>query len=230
MEDLERQKHETDVTFRWKNSEGQQAWVKIGFSFLAFYLGEAVLFWQGGPHLGAPLFNLPLAAPLVYPLGFWALFGVSIFVILRKEPASAKQSVAAKRFLRWQGTLLTLSITVGVVGIAYIVMKESGNTTLGHVSLFLALFLSAAVIGSMELNVGWLLAAIVWFLTAVVINTYPESINIIPRINDEDILIGIATALGFFLIGKFPQCYDRGQLYARDSGNQNSQQGASADG
>ena len=198
--------------FRWKRSEGQNSWIKIGVAFLLFYFGEAVLFWGGDSALAAPLTRLPLAYPFVYPLGYWGMFGASIFFILRRSSSSTEHNAVAKRFFRWQGALLTLGITVGVVGVAFVVMRGSGNTTLGHVALFFAMFLAAAVIGAMELNVGWLAAALLWLFTAIVLNVYPATMSVIPRFKDEDVWIGIATALGFVLIGALPQCVDRRQL------------------
>ncbi len=195
--------------FKWKRSEGQAVWVKIGLVFLFFYFGEAILFWQG-LGLARPLMRLPLFTPLVYPLGYWGLFGAAIYLIQRKSSAEVRYA-AAKRFLRWQGALLTIGITIGVVGVAFVVMKGSGSTTLGHVALFFAMFLAAAVIGAMELNAGWLAAAVLWLLTAIMIDIYPIEMDLIPHFKDEDIWIGLATPFGFFLIGGFPQCVDRGR-------------------
>ena len=119
LERPEKGDSEEAVTFRWKKAEGQEAWIKIGLAFLMFYFGEAVLFWQGGPTLAAPLVKFPLAVPLMYPLGYWGLFGASIFFILRKNSSSYNRSAMDKRFSRWQGGLLTLCITVGGVGVAF---------------------------------------------------------------------------------------------------------------
>jgi hypothetical protein len=206
--------------FKWKRVEGQILWVKIGIAFLIFYAGEAVLFWQGLA-LAAPLMRMPLFNPIVYPLGYWSLFAYVIYLIQRKNPSSISQPAAVRRFHRWQGGLLTLGITIGVVGAAFVIMKGSGSTTLGHVALFFAMFQAAVVIGAMELNVGWLTAAGLWFLTALVINFYPSTMDLIPYIKDEDLWIGLATALGFFLIGLFPQCVDREPVVERIDGNNN---------
>jgi len=223
LERPEKGDSEEAVTFRWKKAEGQEAWIKIGLAFLMFYFGEAVLFWQGGPTLAAPLVKFPLAVPLMYPLGYWGLFGASIFFILRKNSSSYNRSAMDKRFSRWQGGLLTLCITVGVVGVAFTVVEGSGSTTLGHVALFFAMFLAAGVIGAIELNVGWLAAAVVWLLTALAINVYPKTLSLVPRFKDEDILIGLAMTIGFLLIGVYPQHVDREGMASSD-GNRGGQQ------
>ncbi|HTL52059.1 MAG TPA: hypothetical protein VL860_05715 [Planctomycetota bacterium] len=198
------------TAFFWKRTQDQAIWVWIGVAFLVFYFGEAILFWEGLA-LAAPILRLPLAVPFVYPLGYWSLFGLVIYRIQRKA-SQVSHSAAEKRFLRWQATLLTVGITVGVVGVTYIVMKESGSTKLGHVALFFALFLAAAVIGAMGLNVGWLSAAGLWLLTAIGLDLYPATLNLFPHFRDDDIWIGLAAALGFFLIGGFPLCVDQERL------------------
>jgi hypothetical protein len=195
----------------WKRTEGQSLWIRISLAFLAFYVGEAVLFWQGLA-LAKPVFRIPLAFPLLYPLGYWGLFGFVVYRIQIRKLAFQAQSAAERRFLRWQRGLMTLVITIGVVGSAFLVIKGSGSTTLGHVILFFAMFQAAAVIGAMELNIGWLAAAGLWLLTALAIDSYPVTLRLVPHIKDEDVLIGLATSLGFFLIGVFPQCVDRERL------------------
>jgi hypothetical protein len=198
------------AAFTWKVAEGQALWIKIGLTFLLFYAGEAILFWQG-LGLAGPLLKIPFAAPILYPLGYWGLFGYVIYMIQCKNTASLTKSAAEKRFLKWQGGLLAAGITIGVVLSAFLTMRGSGNTTLGHVVLFLAMFEAAAIIGAMELNAGWLSAAGLWLVTALAIYIYPATLDLIPRIKDEDVWIGLATAAGFFLIGLFPKCVDRGR-------------------
>ena len=100
---------------------------------------------------------------------------------------------------------MTTAITVGVIGVTFAVMIGSGSTTLGHVALFFGLFLSAAVIGAMDLNAGWLAAAGIWLLTAIVIDFYPSRWHLAHPYKDEDVLVGLAVMIGFFLIGGFPQ-------------------------
>lgn len=136
-------------------------------------------------------------------------FGLVIYRVQRKNPAARTQSVAEKRFLRWQMGLLTSVITIGVVGSTFLITKGSGSTTLGHVTLFLILFQAAAVIGAMELNVGWLAAAGVWLLTALAIYSYPVTLHLFSPFKDEDLWVGLAMSLGFILIGVFPQRVDR---------------------
>jgi hypothetical protein len=198
--------------FRWKRDEGQTLWIKVGLAFLVFYAGEAILFWEGPPPFGTlrePASHIPLAYPLLYPLGFWGLFGYIVYAIQRKNPVSQTRSASKKRFLQWRGRLLALAFTVGVIGLTFVVMSVSGNTSLGHAVLFFALFLAAAVVGAMELNVGWLAAAGLWLLTALLFYTYPATRVLIPGFKDEDILIGLVMPLGFFLIGRFPMFVDR---------------------
>lgn len=208
---------ESASTLAWKVSEGQRVWTKIGLVFLGFYVGEAVLFWRGGWELGAQIAGLPLGVPLLYPLGFWGAFGATTYFLVGRTRPGTGHSPSAKRFFKWQGILLTIGITAGVVGIAFVVMKRSGDTTLGHVALFFAMFLAAAVIGAMEVNVGWLAAAGLWFLTALAIYAYSETWDIVPRISDEDILIGGSTALGFVLIGSLPMCIDQTRFNTPES-------------
>lgn len=205
--------------FRWKKSDGQAVWIKIGLAFLAFYACEAILFWQGLA-LAEPLMRLPFSYPVIYPLGYWGLFGAVIYLLQRRNSSGQERDPAVARFRRWQGALLTAAITIGVVGVTFVVTKGSGSTTLGHVALFFALFLSAAVIGAMELNVGWLAAAGIWLLTAVVIDFYPTGLHLTRPFKDEDIWVGLAVATGFFLIGGFPQQVDRN---TREGGNPQSQ-------
>ena len=199
---------ERNVALQWKKAEGQNLWILISLAFLVFYAGEAILFWQGLA-LAKSLFRIPHACPLIYPLGYWGLFGLVIYAIQRKNPSSRTRSAAQRRFLRWQEALLTFSMTISVVGSAFLVMRGSGSTTLGHVVLFFAMFQGAAVIGAMDLNIGWLAAAGLWLLTALAINCYPPDLDLIPRIKDEDVLIGLSVTLGFLLIGLFPQCVER---------------------
>ncbi|MEI8194619.1 MAG: hypothetical protein WCI73_01790 [Phycisphaerae bacterium] len=200
------------ASFRWKEAEGQAAWFKIGLAFLAFYVGEAILFWHGGLVWAAPLMRLPLSFPLLYPLGYWGLFGFIVYRLQRKKSAAPAISAAA-RLRRWQGALLTAVITIGVIGLTFVVMLRSGSTTLGHIAMFFALFLSAAVIGAMELNLGWLAAAGFWLLTALVIHFYPADWHLTRPFKDEDIWLGLSLVIGFFLIGGFRQQVDRNYLH-----------------
>jgi hypothetical protein len=204
--------------FRWKKSAGQAVWLKIGVAFLVFYIGEAILFWHGLT-LADPLMRLPLAYPMIYPLGYWGLFGAVIYRLQRRKTSGQQCDVALARFHRWQGVLLTATIATGVIGVTFVVIIGSGSTTLGHVALFFALFLSAAVIGAMELNVGWLAAAGIWLLTAFVIDFYPKGLHLTRPFKDEDICVGLAVAIGFFLIGGFPQQVDRKWLDTQEGGN-----------
>lgn len=193
-------------------------WLKIGLAFLVFYAGEAILFWQGLA-LAQPLMRLPFAYPVIYPLGYWGLFGTVIYRLQRRKSSGQERDAVVARFRRWQGALLTAAITTGVIGVTFIVIIRSGSTTLGHVALFFALFLSAAVLGAMELNVGWLAAAGIWLLTALVIDFYPRSLHLTRPFKDEDICVGLAVAIGFFLIGGFPQQVDRKWLDTQEGGN-----------
>src|SRR5688572_11911322 len=113
--------------FVWKRAEDQAAWTWIAAAFAVFYFGEAVLFWRG-IEIAAPLMaNIPLANPLVYPLGYWGLFGLCVYLVQRKYQSAATGSKA--RFRWWQGTLLTAAITIGVVGTAFVVIRGSGSQT-----------------------------------------------------------------------------------------------------
>ena len=203
-----------------RGPKAQTVWIKIGLAFLAFYVAEAILFWQG-LGLAVPLIRrLPLGCPVIWPLGYWGLFGVVVYLLQRREMSCQERDPAVARFHRWQGALLTAAITTGAIGVAFVVIRGSGSTplghTLGHSALFFALFLSAAVIGAMELNFGWLSAAVIWLITAVAIYCYPAGVRLTHPFKDEDILIGLAMVLGCFLIGAFPQHVDRQWLDSRE--------------
>jgi hypothetical protein len=191
--------------FKWKDNDGQSVWTKVSFAFALFYFGEAILFWQGLA-LATPLMRISYFVPLIYPLAYWASFGGTVYWITQQRVV--ERDGPAARFLKWQSALLTIVITTGVIGVAFVVMRGSGNTTLGHVALFFAMFLAAGVIGASEINIGWLCAAILWLVTAIAIYVYPRTLNIIPMFNDEDIWLGLAIAAGFFVIGRFPQSVD----------------------
>jgi hypothetical protein len=182
----------------------QRKWIKVSLSFLVFYFGEAVLFWKGGLELGYPLFKIPFAIPYLYPVAFWGLFGFSIYLIQRVKSADPKNKVAKNHFAKWQNSILTIGITTGVIGLTMVVMHKSGSITLGHTALFYGMFICSVVMGGIELNIGWLSAALCWFLTAILINNYPDSLNIISGFKDEDFLLGLSIAIGFFLIGALP--------------------------
>jgi len=186
----------------WTTAEGQRAWLGIGGAFLVFYLGEAVLFWRGGPGAGNFIGELPFGVPLVYPLGFWALFGAVVWALVRR---SKRRKNADRKAQRWQTALLAAGITLGVVGTTYLVMRQSQDLTLGHTVLFSSMFLAAVVIGAMELNLGWLAAAAFWLATAVFIFGMPAGLDLVPGIHDEDIWVGIGAAGGFVLVGLFPR-------------------------
>jgi hypothetical protein len=232
--------------FRWTKAEGQTVWIKIGLAFLLFYAAEAILFWQvtttteqpqqqqqqqsgnsnrsneqrrEGHALADPLMRLPGANPLLYPLGFWCLFGVIVYRLQRRNRRRQPRDAAVARFRRWQALLITAAITVGAIGVAFLVMRRSGNVTLGHVALFFELFLAAAVIGATELNIGWLAAAATWLLTAIAIYCYPAGLRLTRPFSDEDVLIGLAVTAGFFLIGAFPHHVDRRWLDEREDAN-----------
>jgi hypothetical protein len=204
------------VGFRWTRAEDQFLWIRIGVAFLVFYLCEAILFWRGGLTLAAPLMRLPGSYPLIYPLGYWGLFGVAVYFLQRRK--SSQADPVATRFRRWQRGIATAVITAGVIGPAFAVIVGSGSVTLGHVALFFALFLSAGVIGAMDLNVGWLAAAGLWLFTALLIDFYPAGLHLTGPIKDEDAWVGLAVAVGFFLVGAFPQHVDRRWLDARENG------------
>src|SRR5580704_16110246 len=102
--------------FRWKKSDGQAIWLKIGVAFLVFYAGEAILFWHG-LGLAEPLMRLPFAYPVIYPLGYWGLFGAVIYLLQRSKSSGPEHDAAVARFRRWQGALLTAAITTGVIGV-----------------------------------------------------------------------------------------------------------------
>ena len=206
------------AAFQWQKDRAQTVWIQIGLAFLVFYFGEAILFWRGLA-LAAPVMRLPFAFPVIYPLGYWGLFGAVIYLLQRRKSSGEDRSAAAARFRRWQGALLTVTITTGVIGVTFVVMQGSGSTTLGHVAMFFALFLSAAVLGAVELNVGWLAAAAVWLLAAIVIDIYPAGLRLTRPFKDEDLWIGLAVAIGFFLIGGFPQHVDRRCLDTQENGD-----------
>ena len=191
-------------------------WIKIGLAFLAFYVGEAILFWQGLALAGPLMRLIPFSVPVIFPLGYWGLFGTVVYMLQRRKPSRQDCNAAAARFRRWQGAILTAVITTGVIGVTFVVIMGSGSTTLGHVAMFFALFLAAAVLGAVELNVGWLAAAGLWLLTAIVIYFYPATLRLTRPLKDEDILLGLAVAMGFFLIGLFPKQVDRGWLETRE--------------
>lgn len=190
--------------FLWHKSEGQNSWIKIGFSFLVFYFGEAILFWEGGWMLGGSLMKLSFANPYIYPIGYWVLFGICIYFIQSKKSSSQDNDPIAKRFFKWQGIILTTGITIGILALTITVMRVSGNTTLGHTALFFGMFLTAAIIGGMELNIGWLSAALLWLLTTILISNYPATLDLFAVYNDEDIWLGLSFTIGFFLIGGIP--------------------------
>ena len=180
------------MRIKWVKEPGQRAWAWVAIVFAAFYFGEAYLFWGPEPRLHAPNF-----APLVY----WGTFGTCVIWLLsrsRRNPGN--RSPGPPRLA--QTVTLGVGITASVVCIAFLVIRVSGNVTLGHAVMLGTLFEAAVIIGGMSGNVGWTAASLVWAASAALVLVFPSV---------QDYTIGAATVIAFALVGLLPW-----SLHAKD--------------
>jgi len=170
------------MTVHRQEDKRQKAWLWVGLLFFGFYFAEAVLFWGPRPRLIAPPFT---------PLVFWGLFGVSVIWVVTRPIAGLGRP-------RWEETLqswvLGLSITAAAVGSAFLVIRRTGDITLGHVILLFALAEAGLVIGALLLNPGWFAAGLIWISAGVWVFCQPRL---------QDYVLGAAVAIGFVVIGVF---------------------------
>ena len=82
----------------WKRSESQTVWIKIGLAFLAFYIAEAILFWQGLALAWPLMQRIPLADPVIWPLGYWGLFAAAVYRLQRKTTSRCDRHAAVARY------------------------------------------------------------------------------------------------------------------------------------
>jgi|GEM_PF-6007244 len=181
----------------WKREllPAQTVWKRISTIFIIFYVLEAVLFWHG-LCLAKPILEIPYAVPWIYPLGFWGLFACIIYWQIKSRPTLGTS--------RLMDRVLATGIPLGVIGITFLVMKYSGNTTLGHITMFGSLYLAAVSIGGATYNIGWLSASGVWLASALGILLFPHDLRLIRPFREEDLIVGLGLALGFAAIGHFP--------------------------
>jgi hypothetical protein len=173
------------MCYTWREEKRQKVWLWVGVLFFGFYFTEALLFWGPEPRVVAPPFT---------PLVFWGLFGAAIIaVVTRGSPADAPSS----RPERIQATVLGLAITAACVGSAFLIMRRTGDVTLGHAVLLFALAQAGVTIGATSYNVGWLAAGLAWCGGGI-------GVLFLPAV--QDYIVGAATALGFMLIGTLRKC------------------------
>jgi hypothetical protein len=169
----------------WREDKRQKTWLWVGLLFLFFYFAEAVLFWGPEPRVAAPPFT-----PLVY----WGLFGAILIWIVTHARAN---ELSASGLERGQGVVLGIGITAAVVGLAFLIIRRTGDLTLGHAVLLFTLAQAGIIIGAMSFNVGWFLAGLCWIGSGFVVLWQPAV---------QDYTIGTGVALGFVVIGSFRQC------------------------
>ena len=145
------------TTIAWREDRNQRIWLWIGVLFLAFYIGDACLFWGPNPQSPGP--------PLVH-LSYWAAFGALLIGLVGW---SARQGGPKKWLVVVQSIVLGVAITAAVVGVPALIIARTHDVTLGHAVLLFTLSLAAGVIGSLSYNLGWLLAGCAWALTGCTI-------------------------------------------------------------
>jgi hypothetical protein len=173
------------MVFHWREDKRQKTWLWVGLLFLAFYFAEALLFWGPEPRVAAPPFT---------PFFYWGLFGaLLIWIVTRSSPSES----SPHRLERIQAVVLGIAITAGTVGLAFLIIRRTGDLALGHAALLLILAQAGLVIGAMSFNVGWFLAGWCWIGGGVGVLWQPAV---------QDYIVGAAVALGFVVIGCFRQC------------------------
>ncbi|MCG3181266.1 MAG: hypothetical protein BIFFINMI_03645 [Phycisphaerae bacterium] len=170
-------------SIRWIEDRRQKAWLWIALFFASFYFGEAILFWGTNPRIAAPSFT-----PLIY----WGSFGVAVVWLVRRYDRLASTPSADSVPPGMQATVLGLGITLSVIGMTVLVIRLTGNITLGHTILLLALCEAGLVIAGMSGSVGWLAAGLIWGCGAPAVFWFPGV---------QDVTLGLAVAIGFALIG-----------------------------
>jgi len=166
----------------WVNDEEQKVWVWISILFAIFYFGEAFLFWGPTPRIHSSLLQLT----------YWGIFGLSIYVVGNRRKTSDRTKLVTRTHGAFQWSILGAGITMSVVGITFLVMRLTGNVTLGHMILLATMCEAAIVICGMSGNMGWLAASLVWAASAVLVYRYPPV---------QDIIVGVAFVVGFALVG-----------------------------
>jgi hypothetical protein len=170
------------MVYHWREDKRQKTWVWVGLLFLVFYFTEAVLFWGPEPRVVAPPFT-----PLVY----WGVFGVAlIWVVTRRTPGGA----ATKPLERLQAGVLGVVVTAACVGSAYLIIRRTGDLTVGHAVLLFIMAEAGLIIGALSFNAGWFVAGLCWIAGGVYVLCRPP---------DQDYVIGAAVAIGFVLVGCF---------------------------
>jgi hypothetical protein len=188
------------MRYHWREDRGQKTWLWVGLLFFVFYFVEALLFWGPEPRVVAPSFT-----PLVY----WGLFGATLVWVVTRPI-----SESARRWLeRIQAWVLGVAITVVSVGSAFLIIRRTGDLTLGHAVLLFILALSGLVIGAMAFNAGWFVAGLCWITGGICVLWQPPF---------QDYILGAAVAIGFMLIG----CFRRSMVLPSEGGSQ----GAGANG
>ena len=168
----------------WCENRRDKRWLWIGVLFLAFYFGEALLFWGPDPRVSAPPYT---------PLAYWGLFGaVVIWVLTRKGPHGEKPGP----FEGVQSVLIGIAIPAAAVGSAFLVIGRTGDVTLGHAVVLIALGQAAVIVGALERSPGWLAAGVCWAASAGGVLGWPAL---------QDMILGAAVAAGFILIGSVRQ-------------------------
>src|SRR5512133_1543529 len=118
------------MRFRWVDDRRQSVWRWIAILFALFYFTEAALFWGPNPRI---------AAPHYMPLLYWASFGLGIVWLVRRQGPPAPDSSAVQVPPGMQAAVLGLGITLCVIGATFLVVRVTGNVTLAHAVLLLAM-------------------------------------------------------------------------------------------
>jgi hypothetical protein len=159
-------------------------WLWIALAFAGFYFGEAFLFWGPKPRV---------QAPPITPLLYWGAFGVLIvWLLARRATNDAANDATPTVPSGLQATVLGLGITVSVIGLTLLVMRVAGSVTLGHAVLLGTLAEAALVLGGMSVNLGWLVASLLWACGVCLVLRYPPL---------QDVTVGVAVCLGFTAVG-----------------------------
>lgn len=164
------------------------AWLWIAVLFGAFYFTEAFLFWGPQPRIVAPPFT-----PLVY----WGAFGAGVIWLVRRQGKSASRRTPDQPPPLLQSLVLGIGITTSVVAMAFLVIRATGNITLGHAILLGTLFEAGVVIAGMSGSVGWIAASLIWAAGSVGVLCWP---------NVQDYTLGLAVAVGFAVVGLLRKC------------------------
>lgn len=166
----------------WHDDPRQRVWLWIGLLFFAFYFTEAILFWGPEPRVLAPAYT---------PLVFWGLFGAALITLITRPNAAGQRP---KKHETAQSWILGTTITASAVGSAFLIIRRTGDITLGHIILLFVLAQAALIFGAMTFNAGWLSAGLCWCGAGIWILIRPAG---------QDYVLGAAVALGFLLIGTF---------------------------